>query len=90
MLLPMDSAQVHGDRLWRSPEFPPEYSTPRRDNRPAATPMMNRGSLNKFFLNYLVFEKNFQEPNVLMDLMELHASSYHDLETEYMLFKVFL
>ena len=47
MLLSMDSEQVHGDRWWRIPEFPGQYSTPRRDRRPVATPMMNRGSLNE-------------------------------------------
>ena len=55
MLVSMDSAQVHGDRWWRIPDFSREYSTPRRDNRPAATPMMNRGSLNKWWHKLFIF-----------------------------------
>ena len=47
VLVPIDSDQVNGDRLWRIPEFPGEYSTPRRAKRPDDTPMMNRGSLNE-------------------------------------------
>ena len=43
---PLDSDKVQGERSWSIPEFPWGYSTPLMDNRPAATPMINRGSLN--------------------------------------------